>query len=181
MPNAFSRALLILLAFSPVVWGMQPITATGSMEVAFSPDQDAAEMIIKAINLAHRQILVQAFSFTHQGIALALIAAQRRGIDVELIADEEETNHIKGEKVTAIAQSGVPVWIDGEHQSAHNKVMVIDADMPEVVVVTGSYNFTFAAQYENAENLLLIRGNNQLAKLYKDNWLRHQAHSKKLH
>lgn len=175
----------MLLAFSPVVWGMpsltQQIAAAGSMEVVFTPDQDAAAIIIKAVNLAHRQILVQAFSFTHQGIAQALISAQRRGIDVKLIADEEQTNHIKGEKVTAIAQSGIPVWIDGEHQSAHNKVMVIDADMPEVVVITGSYNFTFAAQYENAENLLLIHGNNELAKLYRENWLRHQAHSKKLH
>lgn len=185
MPNVFSKTLLALLAFSPAVWGMQSashvIAATGSMEIAFSPDQDAAAIVIKAINLAHQQILVQAFSFTHQGIAQALIAAQRRGVDVKLIADQEQMQHVKGEKISTMAQSGVPVWIDSEHQSAHNKVMVIDADTLGVAIITGSYNFTFAAEYENAENLLLIRGNNELAKLYRDNWLRHQAHSKKLH
>jgi phosphatidylserine/phosphatidylglycerophosphate/cardiolipin synthase-like enzyme len=185
MPTAGSRALLALLLFSPAVWGLQSapqtLAATGSMEIAFSPEQDVAAMVIKAIDLAHRQILVQAFSFTHKGIAQALIAAQHRGVDVKLIADGEQMEHIKGEQVSTMAQSGVQVWIDSDHQNAHNKVMVIDCDTPQTAVITGSYNFTYAAQYNNAENLLLIRGNNELAHLYKENWLRHQAHSKMLH
>jgi phosphatidylserine/phosphatidylglycerophosphate/cardiolipin synthase-like enzyme len=163
---------------------MQPapnsIAATGSMELAFAPEQDVAALIIKTIDHAHRQILVQAFSFTHKGIAQALIAARQRGVDVRLIADAEQTEHIKGEKVSSMAQSGVPIWIDSEHQNAHNKIMVIDVDTPAVAVITGSYNFTYAAQYNNAENLLVIHGNNELAQLYKENWMRHQAHAKKL-
>jgi len=184
MPNACKQALLALLIFSPAVWGLQPaaqtVAASGNLEIAFSPEQDVAALVIKNINLAHRQILVQAYSFTHRGIAQALIAAQQRGVDVKLIADGEQTEHIKGEKVSSMAQSGVQVWIDSQHQNAHNKVMVIDVDTPQVAVITGSYNFTYAAQYYNAENLLVIHGNNELAQLYKTNWLRHQAHSQKL-
>ena len=185
MPNVV-KLLLALLAFTSAAWGFQlpaappAIAATGTMELAFSPDHDVAALIIKAIHQAKKQILVQAYSFTHQGIAQALVDAHQRGVDVKLIADGEQMAHIKGEKISAMAQAGVPMWIDNEHQSAHNKVMVIDVDTPDVAVITGSYNFTFAAQYKNAENLLVIRGNNKLALLYRDNWLRHQAHAQKL-
>lgn len=55
---------------------------------------------------------------------------------------------------------------------AHNKVMVIDGQ----TVVTGSFNFTKAAEENNAENLLIIRDLG-LAKLYMENWERHRGHS----
>ena len=44
------------------------------------------------------------------------------------------------------------VKIDSQHAIAHNKVMVIDAE----TVITGSFNFTKAAEDNNAENLLVI-------------------------
>jgi len=156
-------------------------TNAGSIESAFTPEQDAAGLIISTVNKARRQILVQAFSFTHQGIAQALIAAHHRGVDVRLIADREQAEKIEHGQIPAIAAAGVPVWLDGEHQSAHNKVMVIDADSSnnaDVAVITGSYNFTNAAQYKNAENLLLIRANRPLAEAYRANWQHHLAHAK---
>ena len=158
-----------------------PASSAGSIELAFTPEQDAAGLIISAVNKARRQVLVQAFSFTHRGIAQALIAAHHRGLDVRLIADREQTENIERGQIPAIAAAGVPVWLDGEHQSAHNKVMVIDADssnIADVAVVTGSYNFTNAAQYKNAENLLLIRANRSLAEAYRSNWQRHLAHAR---
>jgi len=154
------------------------LPATGTMEVAFTPGDDAAGLIIGVIGQAQREVLVQAFSFTHEGIARALIAARKRGVEVRVIADREQTERMERSKVAMMAGAGVPVWLDGEHQSAHNKVMVIDAGTSSAVLVTGSYNFTNAAQYKNAENLLLLRGNDKLMKLYRDNWNVHQAHAR---
>ena len=178
--NTFIASTFVLLC-SPA-WcsqsSSQSIASSGTIEVAFSPEQDTAGLIIKAIQQAKRQILVQAFSFTHEGIAQALISARKHGIDVNLIADREQSTYMDhGSKVEQIALAKIPVWLDGINQSAHNKVMLIDADTPEVVIITGSYNFTFAAQNKNAENLLFISGNPKLAGAYKENWLRHQAHS----
>ncbi len=68
--------------------------------------------------------------------------------------------------------SGVATFIDAEHAIAHNKVMVIDGR----VVITGSFNFTKAAEEKNAENLLVVR-DADLAARYADNWERHLAHS----
>jgi phosphatidylserine/phosphatidylglycerophosphate/cardiolipin synthase-like enzyme len=43
-------------------------------------------------------------------------------------------------------------------------------------VITGSFNFTKAAEDKNAENLLIIRSK-ELARPYLDNWRRHRDHS----
>ena len=50
--------------------------------------------------------------------------------------------------------------------------MVIDG----ATVITGSFNFTKAAEEKNAENLLIIRSK-ELAGIYIDNWMKHRDHS----
>jgi hypothetical protein len=55
---------------------------------------------------------------------------------------------------TYLVNKGVPVWIDSKHAIAHNKVMIIDG----ANVITGSFNFTKAAEKSNAENLVIIAG-----------------------
>lgn len=154
--------------------------ATATVRVAFTPGDDVAGQIIEAIRQARRQVLVQAFSFTHDGIARALVEAHKRGVEVKLIADHEQTEKMQRGQVPGMARAGVPVWLDSEHQSAHNKVMVVDAGLPSSRIVTGSYNFTRAAQHKNAENVVFISGNDALVRAYVANWQRHLAHSRPL-
>jgi phosphatidylserine/phosphatidylglycerophosphate/cardiolipin synthase-like enzyme len=45
-------------------------------------------------------------------------------------------------------------------------------------VITGSFNFTKAAQEKNAENLLIIR-DQALATQYTQNWQAHAAHAER--
>jgi len=61
------------------------------------------------------------------------------------------------------------------YRNAHNKIMIIDAGTKDVVIVTGSYNFTRSAQRINSENLVLIRGNLALARRFRQNWERHRV------
>ncbi|MGO8715855.1 MAG: phospholipase D-like domain-containing protein [Smithella sp.] len=56
----------------------------------------------------------------------------------------------------------------------HNKMVIIDKE----TVITGSFNFTKAAEENNVENLLIIR-NKKLAEIYIDNWYKHKEHSGK--
>ena len=51
--------------------------------------------------------------------------------------------------------------------------MIID----KAVVITGSFNFTKSAQFNNAENLLIIHDTN-LAMQYLANWNKRQAQSR---
>jgi len=46
----------------------------------------------------------------------------------------------------------------------------------EIIVITGSFNFTKAAEENNAENLLVIH-DKKLAERYTKNWQEHQRHS----
>jgi phosphatidylserine/phosphatidylglycerophosphate/cardiolipin synthase-like enzyme len=50
--------------------------------------------------------------------------------------------------------------------------MILD----EEIVITGSYNWTMAAEKDNSENLLVIR-DPHLARLYTAHWQRHVQHS----
>ena len=158
-------AYLAILFAAPHAAGFEPtsghghkpplaLPASGTVQAAFTPGDDAGKLI-----------------------ADALIAAKRRGVEVKVIADKDQTHRIPTSLISKIAAEGVPVFTDSDHTSAHNKVIVIDADSPDVTLITGSFNFTHAAQYRNAENVLLIRGNAALTDLYVQNWHRHYKHS----
>jgi phosphatidylserine/phosphatidylglycerophosphate/cardiolipin synthase-like enzyme len=71
-----------------------------------------------------------------------------------------------------LANQGVPTAIDAAHAIAHHKVMILDGE----TVITGSFNFTRAAQDKHAENLLIIR-DKALAQPYTQNWQLHAQHS----
>ena len=69
--------------------------------------------------------------------------------------------------------TGVAPLIRAAHAIVHNKVMIID----KVVLITGSFNFTKAAEEKNAKSLLVLRSK-ELASTYIENWQRHKEHLK---
>ncbi|HNQ05181.1 MAG TPA: phospholipase D family protein [Thiobacillaceae bacterium] len=156
------------------------ISARGMIQLAFTPGDDAAGLVVDAIRQARRQVLVQAYSFTHRDIAEALTDARRRGVEVLVLADRQQAETLRTSLVGWLARQGVPVWVDAEHAAAHDKVMVLDAGTSQATLITGSFNFTHAAQSRNAENLLVLRGNAPLAEAYAANWRRHRIHSLQL-
>ena len=151
--------------------------ATGSIETAFTPGDRIDNLIIAAIAGAKREVLVNAYSFTQRRIASALIAARKRGILVQVIADSQQAATLPQNVLAELAKGGVSVWLDANYQAAHNKVVIVDADAANATTITGSYNFTVAAQWHNAENVVILRDNPQIARAYRDNWLRLKAHA----
>jgi phosphatidylserine/phosphatidylglycerophosphate/cardiolipin synthase-like enzyme len=71
-----------------------------------------------------------------------------------------------------LADQGVPTKIDAKHAIAHHKIVLIDGE----IIITGSFNFTKAAQEKNAEHVLSIRAQ-ALAAQYTQNWQAHAQHS----
>jgi len=151
------------------------LPARGTVQVAFTPWDNAEAMIVDCIRRAKQQILVQAFSFTSRALANALIAAKRRGVDVQVMADREQTFSGESSRIPELVQAGIPVTLEVRYQSAHNKVMVMDAGTADAAVITGSYNWTYAAQNKNAENVMILRHNPDIANAYAANWRRHYA------
>jgi phosphatidylserine/phosphatidylglycerophosphate/cardiolipin synthase-like enzyme len=148
------------------------IPATGSIEIAFTPGDRIDRLIVSAIDGAHHEVLVLAYSFTDRSIARALVRARERGVSVRVVADREQARMLPQNVLQDLVNGGVEVALDGNFLSAHNKVIVIDAESASATTITGSYNFTIAAQRSNAENVVVLRDNVQAAKAYRDNWLR---------
>ena len=126
---------------------------------------------------ARTEVLVQSFSFTNRRIARALTAAHARGVRVEILADRGQTLELPGSAVPALARAGIPVWLDGNFANAHNKMIVIDAALSRATTITGSYNFTVAAQKSNAENVAIFRDNPDVARSYRAYFKRLQANA----
>jgi phosphatidylserine/phosphatidylglycerophosphate/cardiolipin synthase-like enzyme len=156
---------------------IQRYPATGSIEIAFTPDDRIDRLIVAAIDAARHEVLVQAYSFTDHSIARALVRARKRGAEVRVVADREQARSLPQNVLPELVAGGVEVWLDGNFQAAHNKVIIIDADASHATTITGSYNFTIAAQRGNAENVIVLRDNAPVARGYRDNWLRRQANA----
>lgn len=149
-----------------------PAHAEPSIKVCFTPGGPCTEQIVDSIADASKEIRVQAYSFTSTPIAKALADAHRRGVDVEVILDKSQAS-ARYTGATYLKNAGIPVLIDDRVAIAHNKVIIID----NKTVITGSFNFTKAAQERNAENLLVIH-NEDLASEYLANWTSRAAVSK---
>jgi len=141
------------------------------VNVYFIPKGGCTNAIINEIEQAKTEILVQAYSFTSAPIAKALVDAHKRGVSVEAILDKSQRTE-KYSGATFLANNRIPVYIDAAHAIAHNKIIIIDKQ----TVITGSFNFTKAAESKNAENLLIITSKD-LADYYLDNWQGHRRHS----
>jgi phosphatidylserine/phosphatidylglycerophosphate/cardiolipin synthase-like enzyme len=140
----------------------QEIKAIGTIEVAFSPNNGVTSVVVNAINQAKKQILVEAYSFTSKPIANAIVEAKRRGVDIWILLDK--TQNKSGYSVAKFFYNhGISkIKIDQKHAIFHNKIMIIDNEN----LITGSFNFTKAAEEKNAENLLYFKNNKDLTNIY---------------
>jgi phosphatidylserine/phosphatidylglycerophosphate/cardiolipin synthase-like enzyme len=166
----FLLIFLLLLTFSIPAFADNTFHNI-SGEVYFSPDGGCTEAIVNEIRHAKSEIYVQAYSFTSAPIAKALVDAHKRGIKVEVILDKSQKRE-RYTEATFLTNAGIPTYIDSVHAIAHNKIMVIDKEF----VITGSFNFTKAAEEKNAENLLILQSK-ELASQYLMNWTKHKNHS----
>ena len=161
-------AIIVLLFFASV---SKTSSEEISLEVFFSPRGGCTAAIVREINTAKQSVRVQAYGFSSDTIAAALIAARNRGVTVVAILDRSNVKAVYS-RASIIAKAGITVKIDGKHQIAHNKVIIID----EQKVITGSFNFTDNAENNNAENLVIIT-DAKAAATFSTNWEAHLIHT----
>ncbi len=147
-----------------------------AIDIRFSPKGGGLALALRAIHLAHDHIYVHAYSFTSKPITEALIAAHKRGVTVKLLIDKRESKS-RYCLASTLQEAGIEVQIDPVAGLAHNKVLIID----DTHVVTGSFNWSAAADSRNAENILLITSK-KVNTIYTDNWhARYQQARRKSH
>ena len=139
------------------------ITLTDGMQVFtyFSPGSDTISPLLREINSAEKSIHFMAFSFTHDMLGNAMRDRFKSGVDVRGVFEKRQTDNLYSE-YKAMKEAGLPVVLDKNKGAMHHKVIVVD----EETVITGSYNFSKNAEVRNSENLLIIKGNREIAAAY---------------
>ncbi len=129
-------------------------------EICFSRTMNCASIIIWLIDSAQRSVLVAVYVFTSDPLADALIRAHQRGVEVRVVIERGEAEG-RGSEYERLKSAGILIRLDGNSGLMHHKFMVID----EQIVVTGSYNWSAAAEDRNDENVVAI-DDREIASLY---------------
>jgi len=152
-----------------------------------SPMPDDIAQVFQAMNAATKSILFLAFQPGTPSIIEEASNIQIANPDLFIRGAATDLNAVESSSVT-LFHRGIndPVIVGAQelkddfafwmaellksspmaHAIIHDKVMVIDAFTDNCVVITGSHNLGYRASYNNDENLLIIRGDKELATSY---------------
>jgi len=108
--------------------------------------------MLRELTKARNSILVQSFSLFSAPLAEALVSAQERGVNVQILLDKSPPDELYIANGIFV-NVGISIKIDSVHAIGQNKLMIIDGE----TLITGSFNFTKAAENKNAVDLLVIR------------------------
>ncbi len=131
----------------------------------FSPKGGTKEAILNALSKANQSIRFMAFSVTDKDIQQLLVRKAKSGVQVEGIFDGCMISQYS--VYHDLLTKNIPVLIDGNQALMHSKVFIIDRQL----VITGSYNFSKAAENRNNENTLLINSR-KVAGFYEQEYAR---------
>ncbi|MGC0372248.1 MAG: hypothetical protein DGJ47_000957 [Rickettsiaceae bacterium] len=145
---------------------------TEKFNVCFTPPSGCGSLIAQEITKARKTIHVQAYGLTSTAIINQLKAAKDRGVKVIVLLDGGGLSN-NDPVIKELRAAGIESHFDKLPGIAHNKVMIIDKQK----VITGSFNFTAAADSRNAENVMLIE-DPKIAELYLQNWVSRRNHSR---
>lgn len=150
-----------------------PVLSTGQeIAVFFSPRGGCTAAIVNELSNATTSIDIATYQLTSEPIAEATAAAQSRGVSVRVVLDrsQESTQSLTP---SWLFTNRVPMRTDLMERIQHNKYAVIDRRK----VITGSFNFSEAAETRNAENLVIIY-DEKTALRFSDNFQNHWDHSR---
>ncbi|NTZ47707.1 phospholipase D family protein [Lelliottia aquatilis] len=156
-----NTALATVLALPSFVF------AAPSVEVGFSPEGSAQQLVINVINSAHKSIRMMAYSFTSPEIMKALIDARHRGVDVQIVIDEKGNRSRSSQAaMNLVVNAGIPLRTNGHYKIQHDKVIIVDG----ITTETGSFNYSRSAARDNSENAVVVRDNPAMAAAYTQHW-----------
>lgn len=133
------------------------------IDIAFSPYENPQSLIIKVIRSAKFRICMATYSFTLMEIAKELVKAKNRGVKVEVVSDYKESKSRKS-VFNYLINNNIDARTNSYYKIMHNKFIVIDSETVE----TGSFNYSYSAIKNNAENVVVIWNNHQVAKVYEN-------------
>lgn len=157
------RGLLLSVLLFNVVLTAQ----AQEIQVGFSPQGSAEQLVLNVIQDAQQQIRLMGYSFTSPKVVKALVAAQKRGVEVQVVLDAHgNDNRASRAAMNLLANAGVEVRTSGVYKIQHDKVIISDMQNLQV----GSFNYSTSAAKANSENVLVLWGFPAVASVYLAHW-----------
>ncbi|AMR33677.1 hypothetical protein A0256_20705 [Mucilaginibacter sp. PAMC 26640] len=109
--------------------------------------------LISALEIASQKVVIAVAWFNNERLFASILRAARRDVQVILlIINDRMNNRPGGLAFQRLIDSGVIFHFSKGKRLMHNKFCIIDNN----AVFTGSYNWTYAAETSNQENLIKI-------------------------
>jgi phosphatidylserine/phosphatidylglycerophosphate/cardiolipin synthase-like enzyme len=149
-----------------VMVGNTPITVKFSPISSSQPWEESGNGLIgKFINNSRQQIDLALFVFSEQNLGVTIQNQAKQGVKVRGLIDRQFADRDYSQRLTLmgancqpqVADIGVPTLPMGD--TLHHKFAVIDRQ----TVITGSHNWSKAANYTNDETILIIHNNPTIA------------------
>lgn len=107
--------------------------------------------LIAILDAATRTVDLTLYSFTDDQLGDAVIRAHQRGVLIRVIRDGAQSAG-SGDENDQLRGAGIEVIVENLRGSMHHKFLVVDG----TITVTGSYNWSDAADQSNFENVVVI-------------------------
>lgn len=170
MATGFLGAMTLLFVARAALrhFGMLP-----SAEVRFAPKGGCQDAVVRELRRARCEVLVLAYRFCGEALVAALVDAKKRGANVEVILDAGNEKDRQSD-LKALAEQGLDLVVDPSHPETLAQTIVIDGR----TVVTGSYDFSPRGDEECAADVVILRGQPELAASYRQHFLAHKEHAR---
>ncbi len=126
------------------------------VELHFSPSDNVTAQLVRTVNSADDDLQVALLSFTRNDLGAEVLNRHNAGTDVKVIMENQFDT---GSEYNYLETNGVPIF---SHISLtgqiHHKYAIVDASnvASDPTVITGSHNWSTAAEERNDENTLII-------------------------
>ena len=130
-----------------------PLEGDLEAQVYFAPEDNVMDRLVELVDDAEHSVRFLAFAYTSEPLCEAMLRAMERGVEVSGIFEAFHAGW-RSLKLRPLHEAGASVRLDVNPSRLHHKVLIID----DHTVVTGSFNFSRAADRTNDENLLVLRG-----------------------
>lgn len=144
--------------------------AEPEIQVGFSPEGSARQLVLETIAGAKERIQILAYAFQAPDIMQALVDAKQRGVQVQVVVDKKRNQNKPSKKAMEFVMGhGVELRTNDHFHIHHDKTIIVDGHTVE----TGSFNFAPSAETLNSENVVVIRNAPEIARQYLAHWQSH--------
>ena len=164
--SALKRLISRGLVLSALMFNLALTAQAAEVQVGFSPEGSAEQLVLNVIQDAQQQIRLMGYSFTSPKVVRALVGAKQRGVDEVVLDERGNANKASRAAMNLLANAGVGVRTSAAYKILHDKVIISDGQN----VQAGSYNYSTSAAKTNSENVLVLWGFPAVASVYLQHW-----------